>query len=334
LSIKNKAIYASPGGPCVSRDAVLLRNRILEDSSFDRFLFRFGSLLIRVNFFYKFIEENQGGISDHAHWQWEITRIPAGSAEYQVQPGTGKIIPNDSQYLIIPPRAIHQWTMTKSPFLTNSWQVQIDAADTDGQRILKLFEQSVEEKGFLTDASTGQIQAEWLMWEMLGNISSAELAAPILFGFAQVVIGELLAQIIPWPKDLISSRSVSCQASFQQQLACEMKLFLDEHLLQQVKLENMESHFHYSKRHLNRIFRLVYRISIGEYLHNERIDISKRWLEASSRSIKDIALSLGYTDSSQFSRWFLKYVRQTPSQYREARRTQKDEAVLRSVLNA
>ena len=205
--------------------------------------------------------------------------------------------------------------MQSAPLLTHSWQVKIEAEDAEGEQVLANLREAVIAAGFLFEASFSQIQAEALLWQMSGDAGSPQVFGPILSGFARIVIGDLITRINPWPEGMLESKWEPQVALSN--LAERMKIFLDENLSHPVTLGDMESHFHYSGRHLNRIFQDIYHCSIGHYLRDQRVKLSKRWLETTSRSIKDIALSLGYSNSSQFCRYFLEHAGQTPSDYRQ-----------------
>ncbi|MEI8205894.1 MAG: AraC family transcriptional regulator [Kiritimatiellales bacterium] len=310
-----RIIPTGQNGAYIDVETVLMRNRLLESTALETFLIRFPRLRLCAHFYYKFIEDGECSVGNHGHWSWEITRVCSGEAEYSIADTSASFRPKSSHYLIIPPKITHGWSMRTSPLLMHSWQVKIEAEDSDGQRIIDNLRESVIAAGFMVKATPNQIQAESLLWQMSGEASSPQLFGPVLSGFARIVLGDLLMRINPWPTGLIESEN-DYQAALNS-LAERMKVFLDENLAHPVTLYDMESHFNYSGRHLNRIFHEIYHRSIGHYQRDQRIELAKRWLATTTRSIKDIAFSLGYHSPSQFCRCFLGQAGQTPVDYRE-----------------
>ncbi len=316
-------------GAHIDPEEILLRNRILEAAGLERFLIRFPRLLLRAHFYYKFIENGEFAINNHGHWDWEISRACSGIAEYSITDSDYSFQSTGSHYLVIPPKTTHRWHMQSSPLMLNSWQVKIEAEDKEGERVLETLRESVIASGFLIKASSNQLQAESLLWQMTNETISPQMFGPILSGFARILLGDLFMQINPWTSDLLES-NCTLQSSLNT-LAERMKVFLDENVSHPITLSDMEAHFHYSGRHLNRIFQKVHHCSIGHYLRNQRIELSKRWLLTTTRSIKDIALSLGYNNSSQFCRYFMDHANQTPSEYREKTASINNENIKQSV---
>lgn len=328
LQHKKRMIPAKQPGTYIDTETILLRNRILETAAMDSFLIRFPRLLLHAHFYYKFIEDGECAISNHGHWHWEIARVCSGDARYTITDSDFSFHPAKTQYLIIPPKITHNWYMQSAPLLTHSWQVRIEAEDAEGEQVLANLRAAVISSGFLFEASLNQIQAEALLWQMSGDAGSPQVFGPILSGFARIVIGDLITRIDPWPEGVLESKLESQVAL--NNLAERMKIFLDANLSHPVTLSDMESHFHYSGRHLNRIFQEIFHCSIGHYLRDQRIKLSKRWLETTNRSVKDIALSLGYSNSSQFCRYFLEHAGRTPSDYRQQTADLNDERIRQS----
>lgn len=316
---KKRLIPVGQAGDFVDTDTVLQRNRILESAGLDNFLIRLPRLKLHVHFYYKFVEGGMCAIGDHSHHQhWEITRICAGNAEYSVHEDRLEIHPDAAHYLIVPPRVTHGWSMSKVPLLMNSWQVCIEAEDEAGEQTIRNLKKTVLNSGFTAPVTRNQIQAEALLWQITGEERSPQLFGSILSGFARIVLGELFAQLNPWPDGLLVNDHDPELAA--DALAQRLRIFLDENIENPITLSDLEGHFHYSERHLNRIFQKVHHVSIGQYLRRQRIDLAKRWLETTDRSIKDIAFSLGYSMPSQFCRYFNVQCGMTPSQYRDSQK--------------
>jgi AraC-like DNA-binding protein len=65
-----------------------------------------------------------------------------------------------------------------------------------------------------------------------------------------------------------------------------------------------------------REFKLHFKDSPGNYLKKKRLEEGAKLLLAHSKTISEIAYEVGFEDTSHFSRSFLQFYGQTPSQYR------------------
>lgn len=323
------AIPADDAKTEIDAEAVLRRNQALENASLDNFLIRLPRLKIHTHFYYKFVESGECSIGDHGHWHWEITRICNGRAAYTIPSLTQSFLPDSDHYLVIPPRMTHSWRTNQVPILMHSWQVRIDPEDSEGKKAIEALEKSVSDKGFLIAASTNQIEAEKLLWDMASEEVPPQIFGSILSGFARIVIGNFLAKLNPWPAHLLTDRQAPHLAV--ESLANRIRSFLDENIENPITLNDLEGHFHYSERHLNRIFQKVHHISIGQYLRRQRLDLAKRWLETTDRPIKNIAFSLGYNAPGQFCRYFAAQVGLSPTAYRNQKLSLSAEQVRQSV---
>ena len=92
-------------------------------------------------------------------------------------------------------------------------------------------------------------------------------------------------------------------------------------LSKQASKQNLAQALGISSRHLHRQLareHINYRALHDQVLLTQAIDA----LSQSNRTIEEIALTLGYTESQSFIRWFKKQTGQTPSRYRENSLTQ------------
>jgi len=72
-----------------------------------------------------------------------------------------------------------------------------------------------------------------------------------------------------------------------------------------------------SIKRLDVIIKEISSLSVAEHIHQKIIIEAKRELSYSSKTVQEIAYTLGYLDPSYFSRFFKKYVGIAPSLYRE-----------------
>lgn len=94
-------------------------------------------------------------------------------------------------------------------------------------------------------------------------------------------------------------------------------LHLQMNYTQDIKLEDLAGRFKLSSFYLSRKFKEITKHSIPQYVNTIRLEISKELLKATDLSITDIAVQIGYGNSSHFARVFKQYLEITPQQYRK-----------------
>jgi transcriptional regulator GlxA family with amidase domain len=73
----------------------------------------------------------------------------------------------------------------------------------------------------------------------------------------------------------------------------------------------------YSERHLERLFRQVFGMTVWRFVVQSRVHAAAQALTQSDRSITQIAMAYGFCDASAFSRTFRAATGATPKQYRD-----------------
>lgn len=309
----------------------LIRNVLLEKTSLEYHLIRLPGLRLHATFHYMVCEGEPFLVTSHDHPHWEISRVVSGEAEYTIENHGVTFRPGRDEYLIIPAGYPHHWELKRAPVVIHSWQVKIepDTEEKESQHIFEGLQRKVRKNGYLFAASTPQIQSEASLWRLSGEIREPQAFALILSGVARVVLGDLLIRIKPWPSGFM--RMVDDRRNRVTLLAERIKVYIDENLHTPLTMRELEGHFHYCAKHMNRIFKGVYACPIGQYIRNQRIEQAKHWLSTTDRSVKDIALSLGYRTPSPFCRFFLMSAGMTPLTYRQYANESRDEKLKRSI---
>jgi AraC-like DNA-binding protein len=96
--------------------------------------------------------------------------------------------------------------------------------------------------------------------------------------------------------------------------------YINDNYRTDIRLDAVAKEAAMSPSHFSRIFRKVMGSSYQEYLNSRRIAKAKNLLRTSPRSITEIAVSLGFADSTGFGRIFKKLTGQTPSAFRSLAR--------------
>lgn len=96
----------------------------------------------------------------------------------------------------------------------------------------------------------------------------------------------------------------------------KIRAFIDLHYTERISLETLAETNYISASRLSNLFTKYTGLSFTDYITNKRIDEAKRLLRASSLSISEISVRIGYDDVSYFCRVFKKSAGLTPFSYR------------------
>lgn len=94
--------------------------------------------------------------------------------------------------------------------------------------------------------------------------------------------------------------------------------YIDHHLNQSIKLEDLATHLGISKFHFSRLFKKSTGISPHQYVMQQRIELARQLLIKADRSIADVALDCGFNSHAHLSKYFRYYVGMSPKAYRQS----------------
>ncbi len=95
------------------------------------------------------------------------------------------------------------------------------------------------------------------------------------------------------------------------------KSFIEQNISQTLTCEDIAAHVYLNPIYLNRIFKQEIGMPLMEYLLNKRLDLAKRLLDETNMTVSSIALAVGYSNFSYFSRLFRKCIGVSPMGYRK-----------------
>lgn len=96
-----------------------------------------------------------------------------------------------------------------------------------------------------------------------------------------------------------------------------VKAYLDEHYIEKITLDELESRFFINKYYLLKIFKEMYGSTISSYLIAKRITKAKQLLRFSQLSIDQVGCEVGMDGAGYFSRMFKKAEGISPKEYRK-----------------
>ena len=93
--------------------------------------------------------------------------------------------------------------------------------------------------------------------------------------------------------------------------------YIEQNYSEQLSLEDIATQVYLSPNYFSEIFKASIGVAPWEYVTQMRLDEAKELLLNTKRSITDIALSVGFGDSSYFAKVFKERFEQTPSAFRK-----------------
>lgn len=157
----------------------------------------------------------------------------------------------------------------------------------------------------------------------INNAIAATLARK--FGYELVAKAELclfwagiLEQCIPLESEVADSGAA--EASLDSKRVKQALLFIEQHHMEALTLDEIADSIHISKSECCRCFKRTLRITPIEYVMKYRIFEATRKIkrkEPEAKSMSALAMSVGFNNASYFNKLFKKYLNCTPSQYKD-----------------
>lgn len=92
--------------------------------------------------------------------------------------------------------------------------------------------------------------------------------------------------------------------------------WIDDHLRQPLKIEDVAQRAGYSKWHLQRVFQRIMHISLGNYIRDKKLASAAEDLISSNEAVIEISVKYGYDSQQSFSRSFVRKYHVPPATWR------------------
>ncbi len=241
----------------------------------------------------------------HIHEGYAIGVIDSGAEQFVYRRGS-HVAPQGS-IVVIHPGEMH----TGSAAVEQGWTyrmlypdaslLQRAASELAGrQRELPFFPEPV-----IHDSAIAALLSQ-LHIALEHSPSALERESRLLWTFAQLILRH--AHNHPFTRPIITERTIIQRA----------RTFLEEHFVENVSLEQLAAYVDISPFHLLRMFRNTVGLPPHTYLTQLRVNHARQLL-LTPLSLTEVALSVGFTDQSHFTRHFKRIVGVTPGQYMQAR---------------
>lgn len=110
--------------------------------------------------------------------------------------------------------------------------------------------------------------------------------------------------------------------------------YIEDHLNDELKLDDISENIGYSKFHLNRLFQEVAGCTIHKYIKQRRLSEAAKRLITSDDSISEIAYDANYESLQAFTYAFKKVYQYPPKIYRELGNFKFNNAIIRNEVKA
>lgn len=266
-------------------------------------------------FYYCCPVESDYRVTMHQHDWFEIALLCKGRLQYRTPKHAATFQPGDIFFM--PPGRQHSWSTLKAPVVIASLQIKVGALEKSGQDTLQSLLDRVDAGHFHIRRNPVHTRLHQTMWELLHQSPPSPLLADKLRSLTELFVQEMIDRAAPqtsFPQSQapfpIDPESVA--TSKYQQIVD----FVHQNINQPIQLEDIASHFHYSVRHIARIFREESGVALGRYIVDQKLRAAQRLLATTDHPVKTIAFDLGYHDVGYFRRLFRTHLMGTPNGYR------------------
>jgi AraC-like DNA-binding protein len=271
-------------------------------------------------------------VAEHDHDLEEMVYVEKGRAEHEVRlergdgrharaqryellPGDCFIIAPGEQHSYVQSRKIYVWNILFLPELFASERERLRAIPGLAEFLFiePLFrhEGTAGAKLHLDVPARGRVLAclQAILAEHTAQGDGWKVAARAHFLTLLVELGRA------WSSS--RSRARAPEAAAGQRAAIDAAVaFMEEHYGEDISLRAIADQAYLSPHHFSETFKKHCGMPPWEFLVKLRLDRAKELLRATDRSVTDIALSVGFGDSSYFARVFKAQVGRTPRQFR------------------
>lgn len=125
-----------------------------------------------------------------------------------------------------------------------------------------------------------------------------------------------------------------CQASYKNNFPVRIINYIKEHISEEIKISSVAAEVGYSSKYLSNCIKKVFGMNFAMLVANIRVDIAKRLLRETDKTITQICYECGFGSECTFYRRFRGVMNVTPNEYRASLLNRKiDQGVLYTFEN-
>lgn len=145
----------------------------------------------------------------------------------------------------------------------------------------------------------------------------------IQLGEACETVNDVAACIAELQQAVIQ-RVRKCRNSSQEPLSRACMEYVETHIFEKIRLDDMAQSLGYSDYYLSKKFKKENGISLKDYINREKIGYAKRFLALANSSVTDVSEKLSFSSPSYFGVVFQEYVGMTPGEYQSKSAVQEE----------
>lgn len=264
----------------------------------------YGDYPVKIHHNFKF-GPNELAIRMHYHDRFEMLLIKQGSLECYCS--NEHVTYEAGELAIISPKLLHSAFAGSDGVIYDVIIFNID----------HFFNNTAASKNFLTPLNDGNIIFEFKtthpdIINLARTIVEADLNRdtnqPLtILGYVYTLMGILYTYCATAEK-----ATTNIEEKFGKVIS-----YINKHFTEDISSSFLSSKFGYEEAYFCRKFKKNTGITVMKYIQVLRLEEAKKLISKSNSSIKDIALSCGFSDVAYFTNCFKKLYQMTPSQMRE-----------------
>ena len=238
----------------------------------------------------------------HSHTQWSIGAITGGRSTYCYRSDRYRVVAGD--LVLMNPEWVHHC----NPIEDEPWAYFMMYVDTDWLTDLRY------RSGLLPSRQWHDIETP-MVSDALWYQRYCQMADCLLDNRRDLL--EKQTEVVSFLSDLmheLASQPTDTHPQAPDTLRA-LAAYLDEHVAEDISLEDLCDRSGYSAGHLVRAFKQHFGLTPHAYLVNRRIQLGRQALKEGTPII-DAALDAGFADQAHFQRTFKRLMAATPKQYR------------------
>lgn len=259
------------------------------------------------------VDDEPTAFDPHRHDYYGLFLLRSGKMIILVE--GHEVVMRDSSLLLVQPAQIHQCVQSAD---ISGWVMFFDGKHLD-PKTRAVTEKSIEQIA-LFDLHNEELLFTDQLFLSVFQASENKNPGPLQVQMLQALINALLYQVANM--QLLRESSAESSASRPVQIVQEFKSLIKSNFRSLKKPADYAALLHISVSHLNDTVKANTGYSATHLLQQEVIGEAQRQLRYSSKTVKEIAFSLGFSDYKYFSRLFTKIVGRSPSVFRRNLKSQ------------
>ncbi|SMF90838.1 two-component system, response regulator YesN [Paenibacillus uliginis N3/975] len=114
----------------------------------------------------------------------------------------------------------------------------------------------------------------------------------------------------------MKSRHKGAVTTVQEPKLQVIQQFIDQHLADNITSIDMARYLFLNPSYFSRYFKRMTGLTFTDYVHQYKMKVATNMMKMSNQNLESLAVGLGYSDRTYFSKVFKKYVGSTPSEYK------------------